>query len=63
MRIKINLDKSVYVPFSLKRTEPQSFHFEGTQISSSSNVKYLGIMLDKKLTWGPHLKQKKKNPQ
>uniref|UniRef100_A0A2S2QF69 Putative RNA-directed DNA polymerase n=1 Tax=Sipha flava TaxID=143950 RepID=A0A2S2QF69_9HEMI len=60
-RIKINPNKSVYVPFTLKRTEPPPVHFQGTQIPSSSKVKYLGIMLDKRLTWGPHLKQKRKN--
>lgn len=59
-RIKINPDKSVYVPFTLKRTEPPPVHFQGTQIPSSSNVKYLGITIDKRLTWGPHLKQKRK---
>ncbi|KAL4104430.1 hypothetical protein QTP88_019731 [Uroleucon formosanum] len=57
-RIKINPDKSVYVPFTLKRTEPPPVHFQGTQIPSSSNVKYLGITIDKR--WGPHLKQKRK---
>lgn len=59
-RIKINPDKSVYVPFTLKRTEPPPVHFQGTQIPSSPNVKYLGITIDKRLTWGPHLKQKRK---
>lgn len=30
-------------------------------IPSSSQVKYLGIILDKKLTWGPYLKTKRKS--
>ncbi|VVC31270.1 Reverse transcriptase domain [Cinara cedri] len=59
-RIKINPDKSVYVPFTLKRTVPPAVHLQGTQIPSSPNVKYLGITIDKRLTWGPHLKLKRK---
>jgi len=58
--IIINPDKSVYVPLTLKRTDPHPIHLQGTQISSSPNVKYLGITLDIKLTWGPHLKAKRK---
>jgi len=58
------------VPITLKKTEPQRVHFQGTQIPSSPNVKYLGITIDKRLTWGhnlrlnrawgPHIKQKRK---
>jgi len=59
-RIKINPDKSVYVPFTLKKTDPIPIYFHETQIPSFSNVKYLGITLDKRLTWGPHLKSKRK---
>ena len=53
-RIKINPNKSVYVPFMLKRINPPPVYFHSIQIPSSSDVKYLGITLDKRLTWSPH---------
>lgn len=59
-RIKINPDKFVYLPFTLKRTESSPVYFQDTQIPLSPNVKYFGITLDKRLTWGPHLKLKRK---
>lgn len=34
--------------------------FQGAPISSESHVQYLGIVLDKRLTWGPRLKAKRK---
>ncbi|KAL4141858.1 hypothetical protein QTP88_004414 [Uroleucon formosanum] len=34
---------------------------KGVPIPSMAQVKYLGIVLDKRLTWGPHLKSKRKS--
>ena len=59
-RIKINPEKSVHVNFTLKKSECSPLNFQGTPIPTSSDVKYLGIILDKRLTWGPHLKAKRK---
>jgi len=52
-RININPDKSVYVPFTLKRSDSPHVYLQVTEIPSSLNVKYLGITLDKRLTWPP----------
>jgi hypothetical protein len=35
-------------------------YFQGSPILTSNQVKYLGIVLDKRLTWGPRLKSKRK---
>lgn len=59
-RIKINPDKSVYVPFTLKKSVPPPPQFQGILIPISSEVKYLGVTLDKRLTWGSHIKSKRK---
>lgn len=60
-KIKINVDKSVYVPFTLNKKNMPTPTLQGVPIPSSSQVKYLGMILDKRLTWGPHLKSKRKS--
>jgi hypothetical protein len=59
-KIKINPDISIYVPFILKKSIPLPLHFQGTPIPISLEVKYLGVILGKRLTWGPHIKSKRK---
>lgn len=59
-QIKINPEKSVYEKFTLKKTVPPNVYIQGTEIPSSLNVKYLGITLDKILTWGAPLNKKEK---
>ena len=39
---------------------PELYIFD-TQIPTSSTVKYLGLTLDRRLTWAPHLKTKRQN--
>lgn len=62
-RIKINTDKSVQVTFTLKRSpeECPQLIMNNIPIPVRTQIKYLGITLDKKLTWGPHLKEKRKS--
>ena len=55
--LKVNPNKTVIVPFTNRRklqglTEPDFF---GTRINFSNECKFLGVILDKKLTWKPHL--------
>ncbi|KAF0761600.1 ribosome biogenesis protein TSR3 isoform X1 [Aphis craccivora] len=52
-------DKSIYILFVLKINTP-SFYYQEISIPISSEVKYLGIMLDKKFTLDPHIKSKRK---
>uniref|UniRef100_A0A2S2PX53 Putative RNA-directed DNA polymerase n=2 Tax=Sipha flava TaxID=143950 RepID=A0A2S2PX53_9HEMI len=60
-KIKINADKSVHVPFTLNKKNLPTPTLHEIPIPSSSQVKYLGIILDKRLTSGPHLKNKRKS--
>lgn len=54
-KIKINAEKSFLVPFTKK--SPAVLNFDGTVIPEVTQIKYLGITLDKPgLTWGPHFK-------
>jgi hypothetical protein len=58
MANKNKSNKSIYVPFTLKITDLSTIYFQGTQ-NPSSDVKYLSITFDKRLTWGLHLELKK----
>ncbi|KAL4136280.1 hypothetical protein QTP88_007828 [Uroleucon formosanum] len=59
-RIKINPEKSYNVIFSLRKNDFPPLQLQGVDIPKTSQVKYLGLILDKRLTWGPHLKSKRK---
>jgi hypothetical protein len=48
------------VPFTLRKNNLPSLQLQGVEIPTSNQVKYLGILLDKRQTWGPHLKSKRK---
>eukprot|EP00102_Acyrthosiphon_pisum_P012817 XP_008182117.1 PREDICTED: RNA-directed DNA polymerase from mobile element jockey-like [Acyrthosiphon pisum] len=55
-KIVLNLTKSTAVIFSLRRpTNYNSLKINGHNIPWSQNIKYLGVILDKKLTWNPHI--------
>ena len=57
---KINESKSSFITFTLRKGPCPLFTMNNIPISSYSNVKYLGLILDNKLTWNPHLKAKRK---
>ncbi|KAL4142644.1 hypothetical protein QTP88_005062 [Uroleucon formosanum] len=58
--IKINESKSTQVTFTLRHGNCPSIKLNNVNIPVSNETKYLGIILDKRLTWGPHLKNKRK---
>ncbi|VVC44186.1 Endonuclease/exonuclease/phosphatase,Reverse transcriptase domain [Cinara cedri] len=58
-RIKINNDKSSHITFTLKQSTVPPVYLNNKVIPSSSNVKYLGLTLDKRLTWALHIKEKR----
>ena len=59
-RIKANKDKSVQVTFTLrKRTCPQLFLYN-EKIPQAEEAKYLGMHLDRRLTWRKHIWTKRK---
>jgi hypothetical protein len=53
---KINEDKTQTIYFS-PRLRPPEAHliFNGRNITFISHVKYLGVILDKKITWRLHI--------
>lgn len=58
-KIQINASKSTAVIFSLRRySTPLSLKFDSKSIPWQSSVKYLGVTIDKMLTWWPHISTK-----
>lgn len=57
--IKVNPIKSVHVTFSLRREECPTVYIDNNLIPSAQSVKYLGMHLDKRLTWKNHITAKK----
>jgi hypothetical protein len=57
-KIRINEKKSVQIKFSLSIKECYQLSLSNVQISNKNITKYLGVYLDKRLTWAHHTKQK-----
>ena len=60
MRIKANVSKSVHVTFTLKHETCPPITRNAQPIPQSEKAKYLGIHLDKRLTWKTHIFTKRK---
>jgi len=58
-RFKVNQDKSFHTTFTLKKAPRPNVNLYRIQILSSQKVKYLGLLLDRRLTWAPHMKSKR----
>lgn len=59
-KIKVNTNKSVHVLFTLRRNDCPPCHMYGSTIPKLNSVKYLGLHLDKRLTWKCHIQAKNK---
>jgi hypothetical protein len=59
-KIKINEDKSVQVNFFLNHNKCTQLQINNIPIPIQPSTKYLGIILDKRLTWVQHTKFKRK---
>lgn len=57
-KIKINEFKSVYVTFTLCLGNYPNIMFGNTTILHEREVKYLGLLFDRRLTWSQHLENK-----
>ena len=58
-RIKVNEQKSRHVTFSLRVENCPSVMLNNVTIPQYNNVKYLGIHIDRRLTWLDHIKAKR----
>ena len=57
-RIQLNESKSAHVDFTNKKIEHKPVFINTRQIPYANTAKYLGIKLDAKLRWKPHIKKK-----
>lgn len=59
-RIKVNASKSVHVTFTMRRETCTPVKINNCELPQSDDAKYLGIHLDRKLTWRKHIFTKRK---
>lgn len=59
-RIKTNENKSVHVTFTMRNDTCPPVTLNNTQLPQSDSAKYLGMHLDKRLTWKQHIWNKRK---
>lgn len=57
--IKINAEKSRHITFSMRRGDCPPVVLFGTPLPTATSVRYLGIHLDRRLTWKTHVKIKR----
>jgi len=57
--MKVDENKSVHATFTNRRIDCPIVTINGTQLPVQTEVKYLGLLLDQKLTWRPHITAKK----
>jgi hypothetical protein len=59
-KICVNTTKSVQITFTTKRSRCPQVNISNNVIWVKNEVKYLGLYLDEKLTWKPHIKAKRR---
>jgi hypothetical protein len=57
--IKVNETKSAQVAFTNRKTDCPVVTINGKKLPVKNEVKYLGLILDQKLTWRPHITAQK----
>lgn len=58
--IKVNAEKSIHVTFTLRKEECPAVVLNSVIIPKSNCVKYLGLNMDRRLTWKQHITLKRK---
>lgn len=57
-KIKVNASKCVHITFTLKRKNCPPLSINGLRIPEQNHTKYLGLHLDRRLTWTHHIAAK-----
>ncbi len=60
-RLKINEAKSTHVTFTLRRGNSPQLYFNYNTIPQADWIRYLGLHLDKRLTWKHHIAATRKH--
>lgn len=58
-KIRVNAQKSSHITFTLRRDSCSPVYLNESEIPIKSDVKYLGLHLDRRLTWKTHVKAKR----
>jgi hypothetical protein len=58
--IKANESKSIHLTFTTRRETCPQVHINNVQLPQKEDVKYLGLYLDRRLTWHKHIFAKRK---
>ena len=58
-RIKVNENKSTHITFTLNKCTCPPVKLNGVNIPQQTKVKYLGLHLDRRLTWKNHIEAKR----
>ena len=58
-RIKVNESKSTHITFTLNKQTCPPVKLNGVNIPQQTKVKYLGLHLDRRLTWKNHIEAKR----
>jgi len=57
--IKVNVEKCHQVTFTLRRTPCPPVYLNGQPLPTADYVRYLGLYIDRRLTWNPHTRLKR----
>lgn len=57
-QLSVITEKSLYVTFTLRRGNCNEVTLNNNTIRQAECVKHLGMHIDKRLTWKPHIKVK-----